>query len=68
MKQHFRPVLTKESEQIISSYYQLQRRSATDNAGLLDFFLIILKLFAFISRDPDFSFLVFFSSDNCAHA
>ncbi|XP_078157298.1 minichromosome maintenance 9 isoform X1 [Carex rostrata] len=33
VKQHFRPVLTKESEQIISSYYQLQRRSATDNAA-----------------------------------
>lgn len=33
VKQHFRPVLTKESERIISSYYQLQRRSATNNAA-----------------------------------
>ncbi|WOL08732.1 hypothetical protein Cni_G17485 [Canna indica] len=33
VKQHFNPVLTKESEKIISSYYQLQRRSATDNAA-----------------------------------
>ncbi|KAG6531405.1 hypothetical protein ZIOFF_005211 [Zingiber officinale] len=33
VKEHFKPVLTKESERIISSYYQLQRRSATHNAA-----------------------------------
>lgn len=33
VKGYFRPVLTKEAEQIISSYYQLQRRSAMDNAA-----------------------------------
>ncbi|KAK2971790.1 hypothetical protein RJ640_018479, partial [Escallonia rubra] len=33
VKGYFRPVLTKEAEKIISSYYQLQRRSATDNAA-----------------------------------
>lgn len=33
VKQRFKPVLTKESERIISSYYQLQRRSATHNAA-----------------------------------
>ncbi|KAL6517623.1 DNA helicase mcm9 [Orobanche minor] len=32
VKGYFRPVLTKEAEKIISSYYQLQRRSATHNA------------------------------------
>ncbi|KAG0491361.1 hypothetical protein HPP92_004759 [Vanilla planifolia] len=33
IKQHFKPMLTRESETIISSYYQLQRRSATQNAA-----------------------------------
>ncbi|KAL3814390.1 hypothetical protein ACJIZ3_015658 [Penstemon smallii] len=33
VKGYFRPVLTKEAEQVISSYYQLQRRSATHNAA-----------------------------------
>ncbi|RZC64407.1 hypothetical protein C5167_008094 [Papaver somniferum] len=33
VKGHFRPVLTKEAEGIISSYYQLQRRTATENAA-----------------------------------
>ncbi|KAJ4817552.1 Minichromosome maintenance family protein [Rhynchospora pubera] len=33
VKQHFRPVLTTDSEKIISSYYQLQRRSAANNAA-----------------------------------
>ncbi|CAL9771498.1 unnamed protein product [Musa acuminata subsp. burmannicoides] len=33
VKQHFKPVLTKESERVISSYYQLQRRSAIHNAA-----------------------------------
>ncbi|XP_056163376.1 probable DNA helicase MCM9 isoform X2 [Syzygium oleosum] len=33
VKYYFRPVLTKEAEKIISSYYQLQRRSATHNAA-----------------------------------
>ncbi|KAK3027460.1 hypothetical protein RJ639_041066, partial [Escallonia herrerae] len=33
VKGYFRPVLTKEAEKVISSYYQLQRRSATDNAA-----------------------------------
>ncbi|KAG6571851.1 probable DNA helicase MCM9 isoform X2 [Cucurbita moschata] len=33
VKGYFRPVLTKEAEQIISRYYQLQRRSAMDNAA-----------------------------------
>ncbi|KAI3439263.1 DNA helicase [Psidium guajava] len=33
VKSYFRPVLTKEAEIIISSYYQLQRRSSTHNAA-----------------------------------
>ncbi|KAK6916148.1 MCM OB domain, partial [Dillenia turbinata] len=33
VKQYFKPVLTKEAEKVISSYYQLQRRSATQNAA-----------------------------------
>ncbi|PON87322.1 hypothetical protein TorRG33x02_168140, partial [Trema orientale] len=33
VKENFRPVLTKEAEIVISSYYQLQRRSATQNAA-----------------------------------
>ncbi|KAK6805467.1 hypothetical protein RDI58_003252 [Solanum bulbocastanum] len=33
VKRYFRPVLTKEAEKVISSYYQLQRRSATQNAA-----------------------------------
>ncbi|XP_050212085.1 probable DNA helicase MCM9 isoform X1 [Mercurialis annua] len=33
VKGRFRPVLTAEAEKVISSYYQLQRRSATDNAA-----------------------------------
>ncbi|CAN4107941.1 unnamed protein product [Withania somnifera] len=33
VKKYFRPVLTKEAENVISSYYQLQRRSATQNAA-----------------------------------
>ncbi|CAK9174061.1 unnamed protein product [Ilex paraguariensis] len=33
VKGYFRPVLTKEAEKVISSYYQLQRRSATQNAA-----------------------------------
>uniref|UniRef100_A0A6M2F5C4 Probable DNA helicase MCM9 n=1 Tax=Populus davidiana TaxID=266767 RepID=A0A6M2F5C4_9ROSI len=33
VKGYFRPVLTKEAEKVISSYYQLQRRSATYNAA-----------------------------------
>ncbi|TYK06911.1 putative DNA helicase MCM9 isoform X1 [Cucumis melo var. makuwa] len=33
VKGYFRPVLTQEAEQIISNYYQLQRRSAMDNAA-----------------------------------
>lgn len=33
VKRNFRPVLSKEAENVISSYYQLQRRSATQNAG-----------------------------------
>nr|CAD1826940.1 unnamed protein product [Ananas comosus var. bracteatus] len=33
VKQHFKPVLTKESEKVISSYYQLQRRSANHNVA-----------------------------------
>lgn len=33
VKNHFKPVLTKEAEKVISSYYQLQRRSATHNAA-----------------------------------
>ncbi|XP_042007045.1 probable DNA helicase MCM9 [Salvia splendens] len=33
VKGYFRPVLTKEAEKVISSYYQLQRRSATLNAA-----------------------------------
>ncbi|XP_020551370.1 probable DNA helicase MCM9 isoform X3 [Sesamum indicum] len=32
-KGYFKPVLTKEAEKVISSYYQLQRRSATQNAA-----------------------------------
>ncbi|KAK3185091.1 hypothetical protein Dsin_032377 [Dipteronia sinensis] len=33
VKGYFRPVLTKEAEKVISSYYQLQRRSAAQNAA-----------------------------------
>ncbi|XP_057433627.1 probable DNA helicase MCM9 [Lotus japonicus] len=33
VKAKFRPVLTREAEIVISSYYQLQRKSATDNAA-----------------------------------
>ncbi|XP_075073551.1 putative DNA helicase MCM9 isoform X1 [Nicotiana tabacum] len=33
VKRYFRPVLTKEAEKVISSYYQLQRRSVTQNAA-----------------------------------
>ncbi|XP_042506179.1 probable DNA helicase MCM9 isoform X1 [Macadamia integrifolia] len=33
VKRHFKPVLTKDAERVISSYYQLQRRSATENAA-----------------------------------
>ncbi|GMN58942.1 hypothetical protein TIFTF001_028034 [Ficus carica] len=33
VKENFRPVLTKDAETVISSYYQLQRRSATQNAA-----------------------------------
>ncbi|KAJ7968253.1 DNA helicase [Quillaja saponaria] len=33
VKQNFRPVLTKEAEIVISTYYQLQRKSATYNAA-----------------------------------
>ncbi|XP_024162361.1 probable DNA helicase MCM9 isoform X2 [Rosa chinensis] len=33
VKGFFKPVLTKEAEIVISSYYQLQRKSATDNAA-----------------------------------
>nr|XP_043630756.1 probable DNA helicase MCM9 [Erigeron canadensis] len=33
VKGYFRPTLTKEAENVISKYYQLQRRSATKNAA-----------------------------------
>ncbi|KMT01550.1 hypothetical protein BVRB_9g215510 [Beta vulgaris subsp. vulgaris] len=33
VKGYFKPVLTKEAEKVISSYYQLQRRSGTENAA-----------------------------------
>ncbi|KAK3128734.1 hypothetical protein QOZ80_6BG0465700 [Eleusine coracana subsp. coracana] len=33
VKKRFKPVLTKEAEEVISSYYQLQRQSATHNAA-----------------------------------
>ncbi|KAI7732129.1 hypothetical protein M8C21_025488 [Ambrosia artemisiifolia] len=33
VKGYFRPTLTKEAESVISKYYQLQRRSATENAA-----------------------------------
>ncbi|CAL5379469.1 unnamed protein product [Camellia sinensis] len=33
VKRNFKPILTKEAEKVISSYYQLQRRSATQNAA-----------------------------------
>ncbi|KAK7412145.1 hypothetical protein VNO78_03594 [Psophocarpus tetragonolobus] len=33
VKEHFKPVLTREAERVISSYYQLQRKSATYNAA-----------------------------------
>lgn len=57
VKGYFRPVLTKEAEKVISSYYQLQRRSATQNAGFVyrtieitlwhsHFNLIIIGLFS----------------------
>ncbi|RZR99410.1 hypothetical protein BHM03_00028942, partial [Ensete ventricosum] len=44
VKQHFKPVLTKESERVISSYYQLQRRSAIHNADAKQEKLILEKL------------------------
>jgi hypothetical protein len=50
VKGYFRPVLTKEAEKVISSYYQLQRRSATYNAGSsvnYSFKLSLLLLFYF---------------------
>lgn len=34
VKRNFRPVLSKEAEEIISNYYRLQRRSSTQNAGI----------------------------------
>ncbi|KAL4349471.1 hypothetical protein AHAS_Ahas10G0045300 [Arachis hypogaea] len=33
VKETFKPVLTREAERVISSYYQLQRKSATHNAA-----------------------------------
>ncbi|CAH9125679.1 unnamed protein product [Cuscuta epithymum] len=33
VKRNFQPVLSKEAEKVISSYYQLQRRFATENAA-----------------------------------
>ncbi|KAJ8754804.1 hypothetical protein K2173_012728 [Erythroxylum novogranatense] len=33
VKGYFRPILTKDAEKVISSYYQLQRKSATHNAA-----------------------------------
>ncbi|KAG8092712.1 hypothetical protein GUJ93_ZPchr0012g19371 [Zizania palustris] len=33
VKQQFKPVLTKEAERVISSYYQSQRKSGTQNAA-----------------------------------
>ncbi|CAM8935252.1 unnamed protein product [Rhodiola kirilowii] len=33
VKRYFKPVLTKEAENVISSYYQLQRRTAVQNAA-----------------------------------
>ncbi|CAN6480057.1 unnamed protein product [Victoria cruziana] len=33
VKRYFQPVLTKEAERVLSSYYQLQRRSALQNAA-----------------------------------
>ncbi|CAI0401926.1 unnamed protein product [Linum tenue] len=33
VKGYFKPLLTTEAEEVISSYFQLQRRSATDNAA-----------------------------------
>ncbi|KAI8029137.1 putative DNA helicase MCM9 [Camellia lanceoleosa] len=33
VKRNFKPILTKEAEKVISIYYQLQRRSATQNAA-----------------------------------
>lgn len=33
VKGYFRPTLTKEAENVISRYYQLQRKSATENAA-----------------------------------
>lgn len=33
VKEHFQPVLTSEAESVIISYYQLQRRSGTQNAA-----------------------------------
>ncbi|KAK9163907.1 hypothetical protein Syun_004809 [Stephania yunnanensis] len=32
-KRQFKPILTREAERVISSYYQLQRRSAMENAS-----------------------------------
>lgn len=44
VKRYFQPVLTKEAERVLSSYYQLQRRSALQNAGIKLFELVFQVL------------------------
>lgn len=44
VKRNFQPILTKEAERVLSSYYQLQRRSALQNAGISLFELFSLVL------------------------
>lgn len=53
MKANFRPVLTKDAETVISSYYQLQRRSATQNAGTNKAHQI---------SDPSYRYFLFFDT------
>lgn len=64
VKGYFRPVLTKEAEKVISSYYQLQRRSATQNAGFVYKTIeITLCHCQFLSH-----YCFIHSKDNCSHA
>ncbi|GJN00308.1 hypothetical protein PR202_ga17730 [Eleusine coracana subsp. coracana] len=42
VKKRFKPVLTKEAEEVISTYYQLQRQSGTHNAARTTFILCIV--------------------------
>jgi hypothetical protein len=45
VKKRFKPVLTKEAEQVISSYYHLQRQSGAHNAGQQNSSLFLPRTF-----------------------